>query len=223
MPGFLPPHHFELIATHWQGLSMGCLFPALPRSSLPAKKLEGLLRYIEGCGSETLLKTIFCLYSLSSTTPDNSRLLFQFLCELFWACLFLLVIWVKPRMTQLDDPHLRPSQTLLLGLERAKEKLPLQSTQDEVPAQPWVFFSVDLSPGPWTHKMWLMLRDTSPPALLDQVTNYFQCSLVPWRFQSTSRYGMNNLYTLFKLLSSTNALFKAQKKNTPTEVQRSQT
>lgn len=140
MPGFLSPHHFELIATHWQGLSMGCLFPALPRSSLPAKKLEGLLRYIEGCGSETLLKTIFCLYSLSSTTPDNSRPLFQFLCELFWACLFLLVIWVKPRMTQLDDPHLRPSQTLLLGLERAKEKLPLQSTQDEVPAQPWVFF-----------------------------------------------------------------------------------
>lgn len=42
--------HFELIATHWQGLGMGCLFPTLPRSSLTAKKLEGLLRDIEGCG-----------------------------------------------------------------------------------------------------------------------------------------------------------------------------
>lgn len=86
--------HFELIATHWQSLGMGCLFPALPRSSLPAKKLEGLLRDIEGHDSEILLKTILGLYSMSSIppTPDNSRPLFQSLCELFWACLFLLVI-----------------------------------------------------------------------------------------------------------------------------------
>lgn len=69
--------HFELIATHWQGLGMGCLFSAFPRSSLPAKKLKWLLRDSEGHGSEILLKTILGLYSPSShhlplTIPDVS-------------------------------------------------------------------------------------------------------------------------------------------------------
>lgn len=49
-------------------------------------------------------------------------------------------------MTQLDDPHLRPFQTLLLWLERAKQELFFQGPQDQVPSQLYVLCSVDLLP-----------------------------------------------------------------------------
>lgn len=148
------------------------------------------------------------------TYPDNSR-------PLFHVSQFGLV---RPRITQLDDPHLRPPQSLLLGLGRAKQKLLLQGSQDEVTPSPMSFVHWTCSVGraldPWGSSC---PGTPSPPALFNHVTYFLVCSLVPWCFPSSSRYGMKNLCRLLKLWSSINVLFKAQKKNTPREVQRSQT
>lgn len=64
----------------FKGLVVGCLSPALPRYLLPERKLDRLLRDIEGYGSKQLLKTILGLCSLSVphqltlTVPDLSSL-----------------------------------------------------------------------------------------------------------------------------------------------------
>lgn len=107
-----PQPHFGLTAAHLR-VWLCALSPALPRYLLPERKLEGLLRDIEGHGSKKLLKTILGLCNLwvphhpTLTIPDLSSL---------WA------IWlVRPRITQPDDPHPRPPQTLLLGLGRAEQ------------------------------------------------------------------------------------------------------
>lgn len=120
------------------GLGCGLSFPSPPKVLATCKEAVRLLRDIEAQGSEITLKTILGLCSLSPTSsnPDSPRPLFQCPCEPFWDSLFLLVMWVKPRMTLLDDFHLRPPQTLLLELGKAKEKLPHQGLQDEVSSQP---------------------------------------------------------------------------------------